>query len=214
MALLRPRAPSPEGWECLFWLVFRRSSNAVFLVDDGGRIAGVNDPALALLARGREELVGTPIVDVVDPFERAQFASQWQALLRSGEYAGMRKLVRSDESKVEIDFAARTGVVDGRRLVICVTLAKDDSWPSTAAPGSSKRPLTPREREVVTLIAMGRETGQIAEELHVSPETVRTHVRNAMSKLGAHTRAQLVALALCSDRTIQLTRLGEPNLAE
>jgi DNA-binding NarL/FixJ family response regulator len=62
---------------------------------------------------------------------------------------------------------------------------------------------------VVTLIALGRETGQIAEELHISGETVRTHVRNAMSKLCAHTRAQLVAVALCTDKAIHLPRLGE-----
>ncbi len=192
-----------------FWSVFRDSSNAIFLVDDGRRIVGVNDPALALLVRGQAELVGRQIVDVIDPCEHAQFASQWQALLRAGEYAGMRKLVRSNESKVDIDFAARVGVVDGRRLVICVTLPRDDSWPSTAAYGFPKRPLTRREREVVTLIAMGRETRQIAKELHISSETVRTHVRNAMSKLGARTRAQLVAIAMSTDKTIHLAHLEE-----
>jgi DNA-binding NarL/FixJ family response regulator len=66
----------------------------------------------------------------------------------------------------------------------------------------------------VTLIAMGRETSQIAQELHVSPETVRTHVRNAMAKLGAHTRAQLVATALCTDSAIRLPRPGENAAAE
>ena len=203
-------ARSPEaGWERLFWLVFRRSSNAIALVDDRRRIVEVNDPALALLARSREELVGRSIVDVIDPSERVESASQWQAFLRSGEYAGTRDLVRSDGSKMGIDFAARLADVDGRRLAIYVMLAKDGPWPSPDVARSSERPLTPREREVVTLIAMGRETSQIAEQLHVSPETVRTHVRNAMSKLGAHTRAQLVATALCTDRTLHLPHLGE-----
>jgi len=61
---------------------------------------------------------------------------------------------------------------------------------------------------------MGRETNQIAQELHVSSETVRTHVRNAMAKLGAHTRAQLVAIALCTDSTIRLPHEGERAAAE
>jgi DNA-binding CsgD family transcriptional regulator len=61
---------------------------------------------------------------------------------------------------------------------------------------------------------MGLETNEIAQELHVSPETVRTHVRNAMAKLGAHTRAQLVAIALCTDRTIHLTHTEEQTAAE
>jgi DNA-binding NarL/FixJ family response regulator len=51
---------------------------------------------------------------------------------------------------------------------------------------------------VIALIATGRETPQIAQALGVSPATVRTHVRNALSKLGAHTRAQLVAIVIAS----------------
>jgi len=212
-------APSPDmGWERLFWLVFRRSSNAIMLVDDERRIVEVNEPALALVARSRAELIGKSIVDVIDPSERAESARQWQALLHAGDYTGARDLLRGDGSKVPIDFAARLAAVDGRRLAIYVMLAKNGSWPAPTAarqssPRSSTRPLTPREREVVTLIAMGRETAQIAQELHVSPETVRTHVRNAMTKLGAHTRAQLVAIALCTDKTIHLTHAGEQTAA-
>jgi PAS domain S-box-containing protein len=213
-------APSPDmGWERLFWLVFRRSSNAIMLVDDERRIVEVNEPAVALVARSRAELIGKSIVDVIDPSERAESARQWQAFLHSGEYMGARDLLRADGSAVAIDFAARLADVDGRRLAIYVMLVKDGqapggSWPAPRAPRSSTRPLTPREREVVTLIAMGRETNQIAQELHVSSETVRTHVRNAMAKLGAHTRAQLVAIALCTDSAIHLPQEGERAAAE
>ena len=56
--------------------------------------------------------------------------------------------------------------------------------------------LTERESEILGLIAGGRSGAQIAEELILAPETVRTHVRNAMSKLGATTRSHAVALAL------------------
>ena len=57
-------------------------------------------------------------------------------------------------------------------------------------------PLTKREREILGALAEGMSGAQIAEQLVLSPETVRTHVRNAMSKLGASTRSQAVALAL------------------
>lgn len=56
-------------------------------------------------------------------------------------------------------------------------------------------PLSVREREILGLIAGGDSGAQIAEALVLSPETVRTHIRNAMSKLGASSRAQAVALA-------------------
>ncbi len=56
--------------------------------------------------------------------------------------------------------------------------------------------LSPREGEILGLLADGL-TGQgIADRLSLSPETVRTHVRNATSKLGATTRVQAVALAV------------------
>jgi DNA-binding CsgD family transcriptional regulator len=63
----------------------------------------------------------------------------------------------------------------------------------------SRVPLTKREREILGLLAEGLSGAQIATELVLSPETVRTHVRNAMAKLGASTRSQAVALALKSN---------------
>ena len=56
--------------------------------------------------------------------------------------------------------------------------------------------LSKREREIVGLLATGMSGASIAERLDLSPETVRTHVRNAMSKLGATSRAHAVAIAV------------------
>ena len=68
---------------------------------------------------------------------------------------------------------------------------------SRADGADDKRPvLTQRESQVLGLLAEGRSGAQIAADLVLSPETVRTHVRNAMSKLGATTRSHAVALAL------------------
>src|SRR6185437_13975245 len=55
--------------------------------------------------------------------------------------------------------------------------------------------LTEREREVLALVATGRSNEEIADELVVSPSTVKTHVSRVMAKLDAHDRAQLVVLA-------------------
>src|SRR3954468_8568136 len=64
--------------------------------------------------------------------------------------------------------------------------------------------LTPREREVMGLVAMGLTNREIAERLVVSPATAKTHVSRAMLKLHARDRAQLVVLAY-------QTRLVEPR---
>jgi DNA-binding CsgD family transcriptional regulator len=57
---------------------------------------------------------------------------------------------------------------------------------------------TPREGEVLSLLAEGATDTTIAVRLDVSPATVQTHVRNLKSKLGATTRAHAVALAIRS----------------
>lgn len=55
--------------------------------------------------------------------------------------------------------------------------------------------LTPRQKEVLDLLERGRTTGQIAEELHLSRETVRNHVRRLLQAVGAHSRLEAVAIA-------------------
>jgi DNA-binding NarL/FixJ family response regulator len=66
--------------------------------------------------------------------------------------------------------------------------------------------LTEREREVMALVAHGLTNDDIAQRLHLSPLTVKTHVNRAMTKLDARDRAQLVVLAYQSG----LVRAGGP----
>jgi PAS domain S-box-containing protein len=56
--------------------------------------------------------------------------------------------------------------------------------------------LSPREHQVVELLASGSTGEEVAERLGISPATVRVHVRNATGKLGATTRTQAVAIAV------------------
>ena len=55
--------------------------------------------------------------------------------------------------------------------------------------------LTPRQAEVLALLERGRTTREIADELHLSTETVRNHVRRLLRTLGAHSRLEAVAIA-------------------
>lgn len=64
------------------------------------------------------------------------------------------------------------------------------------AGGRRRRGLTPREREVLTLLARGYTGEEVARELAVSAETVRAHVRNSVTKLRARTRLHAVVMAL------------------
>jgi DNA-binding NarL/FixJ family response regulator len=56
--------------------------------------------------------------------------------------------------------------------------------------------LSKREREIMDLLAQGLTGEDVASQLFLSSETVKTHIRNAMTKLEAHTRVHAVAIAL------------------
>jgi DNA-binding NarL/FixJ family response regulator len=88
-----------------------------------------------------------------------------------------------------------------RRLIAELASVPDPQLPSS----DLLEELTPREREVVALVALGLSNADIAELLVISPATSKTHVSRAMLKLGARDRGQLVAFAfhagLASPRT-------------
>ena len=59
--------------------------------------------------------------------------------------------------------------------------------------------LTRREREILTLLVRGLSGDEIAARLHISPNTVRSHVQNILSKLGVHSRLEAAAFAVRHD---------------
>jgi two-component system, NarL family, nitrate/nitrite response regulator NarL len=56
--------------------------------------------------------------------------------------------------------------------------------------------LSPREREVLALLARGARTSDIAEALVISPETARTHIQNILTKLDVHSRLEAAAFVI------------------
>jgi DNA-binding NarL/FixJ family response regulator len=72
----------------------------------------------------------------------------------------------------------------------------DSSFKQRAEGNGAERMLSSRESQILTMLAKGLTGEQIAQRLILSPETVRTHVRNAMSKLEARTRTEAVVKAL------------------
>jgi DNA-binding NarL/FixJ family response regulator len=70
-----------------------------------------------------------------------------------------------------------------------------ESEPEQDDGGELLAALTQREREVLACLAEGSNRRDLAEQLHMSPNTVRTHLQNLMSKLGVHSALEAVALA-------------------
>lgn len=78
--------------------------------------------------------------------------------------------------------------------------------PSSVAPPSAINSLTAREAEVLIEVAGGLDNGAIAEKLHVSEATVRTHVTHILSKLDARSRVQAVVMAYESGLVVPASR--------
>lgn len=76
------------------------------------------------------------------------------------------------------------------------TPAPDPARPAAPNPAIPAEPLSPREREVLALVAEGRSNKAIAAALSVSPNTVKTHVASLLHKLDAENRVQLAAIAV------------------
>lgn len=189
--------PHPENWERLFWTIFERSSNAMALLDERRVSVEVNPAMTRLLGVPRAELIGTRLEEHLAPEQREEAEREWRELWEAGDRGGERIVLRGDGSRLRLRFAAHTGEVGDRKLVILV-LTEIEPEPAPKQPPRFEE-LTRRECQVLHLVALGQSSPEIAERLFISTETVRTHVRNAMTKLGARTRAQLVAIAL-SDR--------------
>ena len=187
-----------DGLSALFSSAFKQSRNAMVLLDGGRRHVDANGAYLKLLGYSRDAVVGRPVYELVAGGPLAS-PEEWAAALEAGEFTGEADLVCADGSKVAVQWAATTEVVTGRRLVLFVALSTS-RWgsrfrrdiPSEPEPGT----LSERQREIVRLVALGRTGPEIADELHIAHDTVRTHVRNAMTKVGARSRAHLVAKAL------------------
>ena len=84
-----------------------------------------------------------------------------------------------------------------RRLIAEFTSRPDPDPASAAAmrPATALAEVTDREREVLTLIGLGLSSTEVADRLHVSMSTAKTHVGRLLMKLGARDRAQLVIAA-------------------
>lgn len=172
----------------------------MLVVDDQRRYVAVNDAACNLLRRSREELLSGSIEDVTPPENLGGMEEAWNAFLTAGSLVGSYEVLTGDGRRVEVEYNATANILPGRHLTIFVVHPeghREQVEPALDAIDPESLPsLSPREVQVLEQLALGFRGTEIAEALGISPDTVRVHVRNAMRKLGARTRAQAIGIAM------------------
>jgi two-component system, NarL family, response regulator len=93
-------------------------------------------------------------------------------------------------------YVARTARAEELRAAVDAAAAQESFVDPAVPPKGSRGKLTRRQREILQLLADGESTTVAARELDLSEETVKTHMKNAMARLGARNRSHAVAIAL------------------
>ncbi|SEF43361.1 DNA-binding response regulator, NarL/FixJ family, contains REC and HTH domains [Thermomonospora echinospora] len=151
----------------------------------------VRMPRLDGIQATRSLLAGAapPKVVVVTTFENDEYVYD---ALRAGASGFLLKRTRPEEILQAIRMVAH-----GDTLLFPAAiraLAAEHARPAGNGADWHRR-LTEREADVLRLVAKGRSNAEIARELFVSPQTVKTHVGNVLAKLQARDRTQAVILA-------------------
>jgi len=164
--------------------------------EEGRRLVAERAPDVALIdiRLGDDDgIVLTRALLEEDPDRRIVLytGSSDEELLFSGLDSGARGYALKDGSPREL-VEALALVADGGSYV------DPRLRPALLSRRSTERmpSLSNREREVLDLLAQGLTGEQVADQLFLSAETIKTHVRNAMAKLEAHTRVHAIAIAL------------------
>ncbi len=116
-----------------------------------------------------------------------------EARIRAALEAGATGYLLKDADASDVVDAIRAAVAGEVRLDPAVAAALALSM---RTPASSAESLTPREREVITLVAEGRTNREIGKRLGVAERTARTHVSNILAKLGLASRTQAAMWAV------------------
>jgi PAS domain S-box-containing protein len=186
------------------------TAEPAFAVGAGGEVIAWNRGIEELLGRPATEVIGTPCHDVL--CGRDSFGNRY-----CDRHCALHGMAHREEPVHSFELVAKGG--DGHDVPVRLSVlrmsagsghfllhvlqpiaetqptAKNDRTSGTLPAPWPVEELTPRELEVLQLLAGGSSTQDIAETLHIGITTVRSHVQNIISKLGAHSKLEAVASA-------------------
>jgi PAS domain S-box-containing protein len=161
-----------------------------YIIDRNGVVAWLNPAAESIVGDVR----GHRFTDVVTAEDRPRAKEAFARKILGKEKVTDTEveLVGADGREVSVEVSS-VPLKEGHQIVgVFGLLSRPPAPPKSPRPHAK---LTPRQREVLGLLAHGSSTHQIAELLHLSKETVRNHVRGLLQALEVHSRVEAVAMA-------------------
>lgn len=162
-----------------------------YVIDPQGTVRWLNPAAEKLVGDVR----GRPFTSVVAPEERRRAKAIFARNLLGPPVGSDNKgvLIDADGERVAVEISA-VPLRDGSHVVGVFGQIKDVEEEAPPPPSPAHALLTPRQSEVLQHLEHGRSTEQIAQELRISAETVRNHIRGLLGALDVHSRIEAVAL--------------------
>jgi PAS domain S-box-containing protein len=166
------------------------------LHDVEGRFVHMNAAAERASGNSNAELLGHHFTEMLPPEARENVQAQFRRAAERGEPTDFETPFVDASGRLRGVRAQHLPVRDGDAIVGVLILAFEVRLqPSEPIRLKPETRLTPRQREILNLVASGLSTAEIAEELTLSTETIRNHLRNALRELDAHSRIEAIATA-------------------
>jgi len=164
------------------------------LHDVDGRFVHLNAAAERAIGFSRAQLLGRHFTEPVPQEARKNVAEQFRRAVECGEPTDFETVFIDASGQLRGVRAQHLPLCSGDAIVGVLILAFAARRPPSVGLDPQPR-LTPRQREILNLIAAGLSTSEMAEKLSISTETVRNHLRSIFTELDVHTRLEAIATA-------------------
>ena len=164
---------------------------AIGLIRDIGSI----DVAIVDLRRGLDDADADPALHGDEAIRELRKVAPGMGIVAHGERPE-RHLASAALQAGASAYVARTAATEQMTKAVQAALDQGRFVDPAVPPSGSRGKLTRRQREILQLLADGGSTAAAARELGLSEETVKTHTKNVLGRLGARNRTHAVAIAL------------------
>jgi PAS domain S-box-containing protein len=163
--------------------------------DPEGRFLHLNSGAEKVTGKSSAELRGRSFTELLRPEDRESVEAHFRRAVERRETVDFESRFIDGNGEIRGVRVQHLPLVEDDEVVGVLILAFDVRQGSSRSALTAPPRLTPRQHEILELLASGTSTAEIAEALTLSTETVRNHLRGLLRELGAHTRVEAIATA-------------------